>query len=180
MMFPVKLYRKRLIDMSFLSILPPEIIIEIALKLPISNISSYCQINTKFNEIININENFWQLKFSKDYWTINYVGNWKQLYQSFVNIFVCGNNFSGELGLNDCTTRNIPTQILNVKAKQVSSITFNTGIIDLNNNVWVCGGNISGELGLGHYHFKNALTQIPNIKAKQISYGLRSLAVIDL
>ena len=48
-----------------------------------------------------------------------------------------GANWHGELGLGDKQERIVPTQIPNLKAKQVLAGTNYTVIIDLNDNVWV-------------------------------------------
>ena len=54
-----------------------------------------------------------------------------------------GWNRWGSLGLGDNIDRKVPTQIPNVKAKQVSVGTL-TVIIDLDDNVWVDGPQRSG------------------------------------
>ena len=83
--------------MSYFDFLPPENIIDIALRLPISSISFYCQTNNRFNEAICDNQYFWKQKFFQDYWPVNYTGDWKNLYESIMNVWVCGYNKFGEL-----------------------------------------------------------------------------------
>ena len=174
--------------MSSFDFLPPETIFNIALNIPISNISFYCQVSQRFNDIICNNEYFWRLKFFRDYWPVNYtVGSWKHLYESFMNVWVCGDNRAGQLGLGEGNQfgMNVPTQIPNFKAKQISSGGLSTAIIDLENNVWVFGANIFGQSfgaqrGLGDTQNRNVPTQIPNFKAKQVSCGAGSTALIDL
>ena len=179
-------------------ILPPEtIFFNIALNIPISNISFYCQTNKRFNEITCDNEYFWKFKFFKDYWPVNYtVGSWKHLYESFMNVWVCGDNRAGQLGLGDFNNRNILTQIPKLKAKRISAGLRYVIMIDLDDNVYTFGNNKSGQLGLGDYQDRNIPTQIViwprpddegfdiaeprNFKAKQVSCGAGSTALIDL
>ena len=84
------------------------------------------------------------------------------------NVWVCGSNKFGQLGLGDIQNRNIPTQIPNLKAKQVSCGYKTMAIIDMEDNVWVCGGNRYGQLGLGDRLARNVPTKVPNLKAKEV------------
>jgi alpha-tubulin suppressor-like RCC1 family protein len=136
---------------------------------------------------------FWKLKFFKDYWPINnYTGSWKKLYEGFMNVWVCGNNGYGQLGISD--DEEVLTQIPNFKAKQVSVGKFHTVVLDLNNNIWTFGRNESGQLGLGDYQDPNVPTEminlkgsyintptiIPNLKAQQVSANRNHTVVLDL
>ncbi len=143
---------------------PSETILNIALFLPLRNIIPLCQTSKKFNDIICDNEYFWRQKFIQDYKFVPtyYTGNWKNLYQNYKNVWVFGSNKYGQLGLGDNKNRNVPTQMLNQKAKQVSVGGESTAIIDLENNVWVFGGNYFGQLGLGDNQDRNIPTQILN------------------
>jgi alpha-tubulin suppressor-like RCC1 family protein len=87
------------------------------------------------------------------------------------DVWICGFNGNGQLGLGDNINRNVFTQILNLKAKQVSAGNKHTAAIDLNNDVWSFGSNENGQLGLGDNKDRNESTQIPNLKAKKISVG---------
>lgn len=180
--------------MSFLSLLPDDIIRDIALFLSLPEIKSFGLTNSQFNRIICRNEDFWRRKFIHDYQYSppNYRDTWLHLYQHYGNVWVCGDNSHGQLGLNySCDLNvNVPTRIKNinllVKARQISAGANHTIILDLNNNVWTCGLTMWGQLGLGdtQSNFVNVPTQIPNInllgKTQQISAGPYHTIIIDL
>lgn len=90
------------------------------------------------------------------------------------NVWVCGWNSNGQLGLGDTLSRNKPTIISNInllgKAKQISSGSDYTIILDRENNVWVCGNQEQALIPI----------RIPNIKAKQVSWGPYQIVIIDL
>jgi alpha-tubulin suppressor-like RCC1 family protein len=106
-------------------------------------------------------------------------GNHTVLLDMENNVWIFCSNGNGQLDLGDSIKKDIPTQIPNVKAKQVASRVlrtretsaggFHTVMIDLENNVSAFGLNLDGQLGLGHYKDRNTPTQIPNIKAKQVA-----------
>src|ERR1700740_789227 len=98
-------------ESSFFSFLPDEIILLIALYLPLSSISYFCQTNPRFNHIICDNEDFWRDRFFQDFGFVDYDGDWKQLYMGYMNVWTFGSNKYGQLGLNDKRNRNLPTQI---------------------------------------------------------------------
>jgi alpha-tubulin suppressor-like RCC1 family protein len=107
-----------------------------------------------------------------------------------------GDNKSGQLGLGDNQDKNIPTQIPDFKAKQISAGSSHTVVIDLDYNIWTFGYNGSGQLGLGDTQNRNIPTQITfndlssnevsgitrtrHLKAKQVSSGIYYTAIIDL
>nr|QBK87128.1 MAG: regulator of chromosome condensation protein [Marseillevirus LCMAC201] len=95
-------------------------------------------------------------------------------------IWGCGYNGAGQLGLDDEVNRKVLTQIPNIKAKSVAGGDNHTIVIDLENNVWVCGRNYAGQLGLDDQVNRKVLTQIPNIKAKSVACGANYTIVIDL
>lgn len=70
--------------MSHFDLLAPENLISIALELPISSISSYCQLSRRFSNRISNNDYFWRLKFEHDYYPVNYNVNWKDFYESLI------------------------------------------------------------------------------------------------
>lgn len=96
------------------------------------------------------------------------------------NVWSCGFNSHGQLGLGDKSSRSTPTKIPNLKAQQVSAGDKHTIIIDLENDVWSWGGNRFGQLGLGDSLDRSTPTKIPNLKAKQISAGGAHTVIIDL
>ena len=75
---------------------------------------------------------------------------------------------ASQRGLGDIKSIDIPIQIPNLKAQQISSVSSYTLLIDLNNNVWSFGDNEFGQLGLGDNDFRNIPTQIHNFKAQKI------------
>lgn len=99
------------------------------------------------------------------------------------NVWAFGYGSFGQLGLGQGQgnqTKNAPTQIPNIKAKQVSARYYHTVIIDIDDNVWTFGWNSYGQLGIGNYENQYVPMQIPNIKAKQVSAGNRHTVVIDI
>jgi alpha-tubulin suppressor-like RCC1 family protein len=76
------------------------------------------------------------------------------------NVWSCGNNEYGQLGLGDNNKRNKFTQI--PKLSNILAISAGEGYslaLDINGNVWSCGDNIDGQLGLGDYNDRNVFTQ---------------------
>lgn len=96
------------------------------------------------------------------------------------NVWTCGHNDNGQLGLGDYKSRSILTKIKNMKIKQVSAGGSHTVFIDLENNVWVCGSNGYGQLGLGDYEDRTVPKQIKNLKAQQVSAGSDHTVIIDM
>ena len=118
------------------SFLPDDIVIEIALREPIRNITELCQSSTRFNNLICNNNAFWRQKFIQDSGEIN--GNiisWKEAYQNYGSVVVFGRNQWGQLGLGDNQDKNTPTLLTQIKAKSVDCGKNHTIIIDLSNNV---------------------------------------------
>ena len=171
--------------MAPFDILSNDSIRDIAISLSLREIKDFCLTNTRFNRIIGRDEGFWHRKFVHDFDfnPSDYRGSWRQLYQNYTNVWVCGANNWGQLGLGQIQRVkqvNVLTRIQNIKAQQVACGMFDTIIIDLENNVWACGENKSGQLGLGDTEIRNAPTQIPNIKALQVSAGYRHTVIIDM
>jgi alpha-tubulin suppressor-like RCC1 family protein len=88
-------------------------------------------------------------------------GSHTMMIDSDHNVWACGPNTLGELGLGDDVNRYVPTQILGFKAKFVSSGHISTMIIDLDDNVWGFGYNRLGVLGLGDNIHRNIPTLLP-------------------
>ena len=183
-----------------LDLIPYELVLHTSLYLPLSSITKLCQTNHQYNELICNNENFWRAKFAKDYgsyfrdiskFALEYEGGrpaekrreerggWKQLYKNYGNVYVFGNNELGQLGLGDKEDRNIPTEISDLKVKQISPGVYSTMVIDLDNNIWSFGFN-KKQLGLGDNQDKSIPTQVSNFKARQVSVACSHSAVIDL
>ena len=91
------------------------------------------------------------------------------------NVWTCGDNDEGQLGLGDNENRtsvSAPTQVPNLKGKEVSTGAGHTVIIDLEKNIWTFGDNESGELGLEDKENRNQPTQIKNFKGEKVSAGV--------
>lgn len=106
------------------------------------------------------------------------------------NVWSCGFNNKGQLGLSHTYNRNIFTMIPNIKAKQVSCGYSHTMLIDLEDNVWTFGDNKHGELGLNSVENCNIPSKITSyihddkpverpIKALKIFCGGFSSIIID-
>jgi len=95
----------------------------------------------------------------------------EEFHSSDNDIWICGANYNGQLGLDDTQHRNIFTQIPNIKAKKVVGGCHHTGIIDLEDNIWVCGNNSYGQLGFSNNQNRQILIKIENFKARDIAMG---------
>lgn len=81
------------------------------------------------------------------------------------DVWVCGANGYGQLGLGHAQSLLIPTP-LNIKAKFVVCGGNNTMLIDLNNNLWGFGRNDYSQLGLGDNIHRN----IPVLISEKIGF----------
>lgn len=67
--------------------LPPDVVRKINLDVPMSDVQNLCRSSKRCNEIICNNDNYWRLRFEKDFWFVNEeyesykYSNWKQHYQ---------------------------------------------------------------------------------------------------
>ena len=87
--------------------LPPEIIIQIAITSTLKAINTSCLLSQKYNRIICNNNDFWRMKFAYDLndaynealTNIKNYGipsvDWKELYQTYGSVYVCGMDYSG-------------------------------------------------------------------------------------
>ncbi len=75
-------------------------------------------------------------------------------------VWVCGNNFSGQLGLGDYSSRNVFTQVPIYDAEQVFTGDAAT-IIKLKNGTAWGAGNQYGQLGLGHKYGIANFSRVP-------------------
>ena len=96
------------------------------------------------------------------------------------DIWICGRNNHGQLGLGYKDERNQFTKISDFKVQQASVGREHSTFIDLNNNIWTFGHGQYGQLGLNDDENRNVPTQILNLKAKEISAGDNYTILIDL
>ncbi len=71
------------------------------------------------------------------------------------NVYGCGNNGAGQLGLNDQINKNIPNQIPSSRFSSIPVISITTGLyqsyfICSDDSAYSCGNNPFGELGLSY------------------------------
>ena len=79
------------------------------------------------------------------------------------SLWVCGDNSSGQLGLNDSTNRTTFTQVtinVNNDVKQIACGQYYSFIIKNDGSVWSCGTNDDGQLGLGDTTSRSAFTKV--------------------
>ena len=113
-----------------LLLLPPELIIEIALTLSLADLNRLCQSHSYLNKVLCANQTYWKLRYIQDLGdTRGKITDWKHAYKIVGDIYTFGNNFSGQLGLGDTKSRYTPTQIPNMKAKLVACGGIHTIII---------------------------------------------------
>lgn len=96
------------------------------------------------------------------------------------NIWICGENKHGNIGLGHANPMLTPTLLKDYKAIDIAAAKNNTIFIDLQNNAWVLGFNDYGQLGLRHTYCTNSPTKISNIKAKKIYCGEYHSLIIDV
>ena len=81
------------------------------------------------------------------------------------SLWSCGNNYYGQLGLNDTTQRTTFTQVtanINNDVKQIACGEYHTIILKTNGTLWGCGLNGSGQLGLGDTNPRYTFERIAN------------------
>src|SRR3990167_3971304 len=87
------------------------------------------------------------------------------------NLFTCGNNGYGQLGLGDKNVRHTPQKVNNIPPMSSLS-SCNTAycylqIVDCEGGVWSCGRNNCGQLGVGHTSDTLTFQQIAKLKGKE-------------
>ena len=89
------------------------------------------------------------------------------------NVFSCGNNIFGQLGLGHDTKQNVLNKIVNIPPIQtISCVNASCYLIDFEGNVWSFGYNSKGQLGHGDIKNIKAPKVISTLKdIQQISYG---------
>lgn len=86
------------------------------------------------------------------------------------NLWTCGENNYGQLGLNDKVKRYCLTRVQSTRRflEVVASFTH-TLALDTKRRLWVCGDNSKGQLGLGDYSGKLQLEKVPEIRIDSLS-----------
>ena len=104
------------------------------------------------------------------------------------NIYSCGKNNYGQLGLNSTTDTSIATKINNLNGIKMVKVKlgYNFGLfLDSNGIIYGCGYNFNGQLGFGNYVTNNVLIKkidwfIDNeIKIKDMDIGNSFSIFID-
>lgn len=150
--------------MSQFDLLSKDSIQDIAFSLSLKDIFNLGRTSRRLNQVICRDESFWRRKFTQEFFNYQnyqeYRGSWRQLYFDFFNIWSCGYNMYGQLGLGHEYHQTNPTPIphfnlfgnllvnLLVKAKRVSAGSSHSIFIDLESKVGGCGSNADGQLGL--------------------------------
>jgi alpha-tubulin suppressor-like RCC1 family protein len=98
-------------------------------------------------------------------------------------LFVCGWNYYGQLGLGDISRRNIYTKLEHNlgKIKNIYCGASNNIILNENNELYVCGGNNMGQLGLGDYDYREVYTKLEHNfgKIKNIFCGANHNIILN-
>jgi len=93
-------------------------------------------------------------------------------------VWVCGSNFSGQLGLGDYSSRNVLTQVPIYNAEQVYTGDAAT-VIKLKDGTTWATGNQYGQLGFGHRRAIATFTRHPFLDdAKQIAITFGEMFVL--
>ena len=88
-------------------------------------------------------------------------------------LWACGLNYWGQLGLGDNNNSNILTKLdwTGGSIKQIACGDTHTFVLTDDNQLWACGANYQGQLGLDDYENKKTLTKLSwtNGSIKQIA-----------
>src|SRR3990167_8764339 len=90
------------------------------------------------------------------------------------NVFTCGYNYHGQLGLGDKNDRHTPHKVNNIppmsSLSSCNTAEYYLQIVDCEGGVWSCGRNDYGQLGVGHTNDTLTFQQIasiPKLKGKE-------------
>jgi len=153
--------------------------------LPARLIQNLCRKNTKINDLLCHNENYWKELHLRNYLYPNKEPvSWKELCLFSPrpnNSYYFTYNYTQERSYRFSTLKTIKDFCI----LSSSSSTYHSLLIDHNHDVWVTGSNKYGQLGLGKeevypYYMKRDFIKLPNIKAKQVSAGSRYSMILDM
>jgi alpha-tubulin suppressor-like RCC1 family protein len=110
------------------------------------NRNIYTKLEHNFGKIKNI--------YCGDYHNI--------ILNEYDELYVCGNNCGGQLGLGDNKDRNTYVKLENNfgKIQNIFCGGFHSIILNDNNGLYACGDNMRGQLGLGDNKNRNTYTKI--------------------
>jgi alpha-tubulin suppressor-like RCC1 family protein len=112
-----------------------------------------------------------------------------QLYTMMIDlqddVWVCGENEYGQLGLAETKIRCESQRLGNMKAKSISCGYAHTMIIDMDDNIWGMGYNKYGQLGLGDIENRNVPVLMSwnpgnQNKVKDVKCGEYHTIILDL
>jgi hypothetical protein len=181
---------------------PDDIILQIAIKEPISGIPNLCKSSQRLNNLICNNGEFWKEKYIYDFGVpaIN-VLFWKDAYYNYGKIETFGEfSFNANLRVRDVSCKHYSTMFIdidynvlyvslsegetlifdNIKAKVISCGNKYGMIIDFNDNLWAFGNNDYGQLGFGdNINRVNPKRILSFNKIKHVACGYNHTIVID-
>jgi len=157
------------------SVLPPEIISLIALKVDLATLYNMCQITREFNYLLCGNESFWRGRYLQDLGTPDEPPlSWKSEYYKVLtmsNIIVFGTNINGYLATGLGSHIKQPVQPYDMKIKAAALGLLSVMVIDLDNNVLF--------RSIGTAGVRPRFTQLEGIKAKAVSSGDYHHIILD-
>ena len=112
--------------------------------------------------------------------TVSLGGNYSMFQNEQGEMFACGRNDNGVLGLGNFCNQFTPTLIPDLPANIIQIVSGHNLFLDSEGNVFSVGCNLNGQLGVGNCTNQNVLNQISNIPPIQtISCGNISSYLVD-
>lgn len=152
-------------------ILPPEIQVNITDFLPLKDVCSLLSTCSFFHN----HEAIYRYLAKKFPCTPQIVaaGYSTFLLDAAGDVYACGSNASGQLGLGDTINRHKFTKIPDFgNVQKVISSGYHTFFIKTDNSIWACGWNMNGELGLGDKTQRLSPERVPVKSVKDITVHL--------
>lgn len=93
----------------------------------------------------------------------------------------CGLNDKGQLGLGDSRQRNVFTRVkLPKRVLQATAGYYHTALITESGELWVTGGNTNGQLGLGNNADCNFFSRVElSERVVQVAAGYHTLLLTE-